>query len=146
MDGTSPFVAAVKMCGGVDKIEDLQRRESHKIYDMVVKILEILENRFEINLACTCVDARGRGRGRRRKRGGGGGGGGLGACFLQTRRTQGVRGLRFVMPLWEGDISDTQRPADSSSSVVLYAPSKPPGSFFSDLAVASSFGVCAALR
>ena len=62
MDGTSPFVAAVKMCGGVDKIEDLQRRESHKIYDMAVKILEILENRFEIDLACTCVDARGRGR------------------------------------------------------------------------------------
>jgi hypothetical protein len=23
VDGTSPFVAAVKMCGGVDKIEDL---------------------------------------------------------------------------------------------------------------------------
>ena len=28
------------MCGGVDKIEDLQRHENHKIYDMAVKILE----------------------------------------------------------------------------------------------------------
>ena len=39
-DGSNPFVAVVEMCGGVDKIEDLQRHESHKIYDMAVKILE----------------------------------------------------------------------------------------------------------
>jgi len=38
--GRNPFVAAVEMCGGVDKIEDLQRHENHKIYDMAVKILE----------------------------------------------------------------------------------------------------------
>jgi HEAT repeat protein len=40
LDGTNPFVAVVEMCGGVDKIEDLQRHENHKIYDMAVKILE----------------------------------------------------------------------------------------------------------
>ena len=40
VDGTNPFVAVVEMCGGVDKIEDLQRHENHKIYDMAVKILE----------------------------------------------------------------------------------------------------------
>jgi hypothetical protein len=28
------------MAGGVDRIEDLQRHENHKIYDMAVKILE----------------------------------------------------------------------------------------------------------
>ena len=39
-DGTNPFVAVVEMCGGVDKIEDLQRHENHKIYDMAVRILE----------------------------------------------------------------------------------------------------------
>ena len=39
-DGRNPFVAVVEMCGGVDKIEDLQRHENHKIYDMAVKILE----------------------------------------------------------------------------------------------------------
>jgi len=32
--GTNPFVAVVEMCGGVDKIEDLQRHENYKIYDM----------------------------------------------------------------------------------------------------------------
>ena len=36
----NPFVQVVEMCGGVDKIEDLQRHENHKIYDMAVKILE----------------------------------------------------------------------------------------------------------
>jgi len=40
MDGTNPFVGVVELCGGVDKIEDLQRHENHKIYDMAVKILE----------------------------------------------------------------------------------------------------------
>ncbi len=40
VDGTNPFVAAVKMCGGVDKIENLQRHENHKIYDTAVMILE----------------------------------------------------------------------------------------------------------
>ena len=39
-DGTNPFVAVVEMCGGVDKIEDLQRHENHKICDMAVRILE----------------------------------------------------------------------------------------------------------
>ena len=39
-DGSNPFVAVVEMCGGVDNIEDLQRHENHKIYDMAVKILE----------------------------------------------------------------------------------------------------------
>ena len=39
-DGTNPFVAVVEMCGGVDKIEDLQRHENHKICDKAVRILE----------------------------------------------------------------------------------------------------------
>ena len=39
-DGTNPFVGVVERCCGVDKIEDLQRHENHKIYDMAVKILE----------------------------------------------------------------------------------------------------------
>ncbi|KAJ1476297.1 hypothetical protein T484DRAFT_1825412, partial [Baffinella frigidus] len=50
--GTNQFVLVVEMCGGVDKIEELQmcggvgkieefqRHENHKIYDMAVKILE----------------------------------------------------------------------------------------------------------
>jgi importin subunit alpha-6/7 len=40
VDGTNPFVAAVKMCGGVDKIENLQRHEKHKINDTAVMILK----------------------------------------------------------------------------------------------------------
>ena len=40
MSGSNPFVPAVESCGGVDKIEELQRHENHKIYDMAVKILE----------------------------------------------------------------------------------------------------------
>jgi len=40
VDGTNPFVAVVEMCGGVDKIENLQRHENHKICDMAVKLLE----------------------------------------------------------------------------------------------------------
>jgi importin subunit alpha-1 len=40
VDGTNPFVAAVKMCGGVNKIENLQRHEKHKIYATAVMILE----------------------------------------------------------------------------------------------------------
>mmetsp|Transcript_9512 Transcript_9512/g.18446 ORF Transcript_9512/g.18446 Transcript_9512/m.18446 type:complete len:523 (-) Transcript_9512:115-1683(-) len=39
-DGSNPFVTVVEMCGGVDKIEELQKHENHKIYDMAVKILE----------------------------------------------------------------------------------------------------------
>ena len=39
-DGTNPFVAVVEMCGGVGKIEDLQRHENHKICDKAVRILE----------------------------------------------------------------------------------------------------------
>jgi importin subunit alpha-1 len=38
--GTNPFVLVVEMCGGVDKIEELQKHENHKIYDMAMKILE----------------------------------------------------------------------------------------------------------
>mmetsp|Transcript_68665 Transcript_68665/g.183282 ORF Transcript_68665/g.183282 Transcript_68665/m.183282 type:complete len:82 (-) Transcript_68665:361-606(-) len=37
---SNPFVPVVEMCGGVDRIEELQRHENHKIYDMAVKILE----------------------------------------------------------------------------------------------------------
>mmetsp|Transcript_68671 Transcript_68671/g.183301 ORF Transcript_68671/g.183301 Transcript_68671/m.183301 type:complete len:311 (-) Transcript_68671:280-1212(-) len=39
-DDSNPFVPVVEMCGGVDRIEELQRHENHKIYDMAVKILE----------------------------------------------------------------------------------------------------------
>mmetsp|Transcript_11535 Transcript_11535/g.27665 ORF Transcript_11535/g.27665 Transcript_11535/m.27665 type:complete len:523 (+) Transcript_11535:157-1725(+) len=39
-EGANPFVSVVEMCGGVDRIEELQRHENHKIYDMAVKILE----------------------------------------------------------------------------------------------------------
>lgn len=39
-DSTNPFVAIVEMCGGVDRIEELQKHENPKIYDMAVKILE----------------------------------------------------------------------------------------------------------
>ena len=39
-DGSNPFVQVVEICGGVDRIEDLQRHDNHKIYDMAVKILE----------------------------------------------------------------------------------------------------------
>ena len=44
-DGTNPFVQVVEMAGGVDRIEDLQRHENHKIYDMAVKIQELLRCR-----------------------------------------------------------------------------------------------------
>jgi len=39
-DGSNPFVPVVELCGGVDKIEELQKHENHKIYDVAVKILE----------------------------------------------------------------------------------------------------------
>jgi len=40
VDGSNPFVVIVEVCGGVDKIEELQKHENHKIYDVAVKILE----------------------------------------------------------------------------------------------------------
>jgi predicted metal-dependent hydrolase len=36
---TNPFVVVVEMCGGVEKIEDLQRHEDNNICDKAVKIL-----------------------------------------------------------------------------------------------------------
>uniref|UniRef100_A0A7S0I2R3 Importin subunit alpha n=1 Tax=Hanusia phi TaxID=3032 RepID=A0A7S0I2R3_9CRYP len=39
-EGTNPFAQLLEVCGGIDKIEDLQRHENSKIYDMAVKILE----------------------------------------------------------------------------------------------------------
>ncbi|EKX35427.1 hypothetical protein GUITHDRAFT_79857 [Guillardia theta CCMP2712] len=39
-EGTNPFAQLLEVCGGIDKIEDLQRHENQKIYDMAVKILE----------------------------------------------------------------------------------------------------------
>jgi hypothetical protein len=40
VDCTNPFVAALEMCGGVDKIEDLHQHESHQIYHTAFNILE----------------------------------------------------------------------------------------------------------
>jgi len=40
-EGRNPYVAVVEKAGGLEKIEDLQKHENHKIYQMAIRILEM---------------------------------------------------------------------------------------------------------
>jgi len=41
-DGINPYLPVVEICGGVNRIEELESHENQEIRDLVVKIRELL--------------------------------------------------------------------------------------------------------